>query len=86
MGYSDTGFNVLGMFQDDIRRAMLRKELREARLRAELRQVDVATRLGKPQSYVAKVESGERRIDFIETLNLCQAVSLDPRVLIKKLS
>ncbi len=86
MGYSVTGFNVSGMFQDDIRRAMLRKELREARLRADLRQIDVATLLSKPQSYVAKVESGERRIDFIETLNLCHAVSLDPKVLIKKLS
>jgi hypothetical protein len=64
----------------------LRHELREARLRAGLRQLDVALKLGKPQSYVAKVESGERRIDLIEALDLCQVVSLDPKVLIKKLS
>jgi len=55
-------------------------------LRAGLRQLDVALKLGKPQSYVAKVESGERRIDLIEALDLCQVVSLDPKVLIKKLS
>lgn len=73
------------MFRDDIRREALRRELREARLRAGLRQVDVALQLGKPQSYVAKVESGERRVDLIETIDLCQVVSLDPRVLIKKL-
>lgn len=85
MGYSETGFNVSGMFKDDIRRETLRHELREARLRAGLRQIDVALKLGKPQSYVAKVESGERRIDLIEALDLCQVVSLDPKVLIKKL-
>ena len=86
MGYSETGFNVSGMFKDDIRRETLRHELREARLRAGLRQLDVALQLGKPQSYVAKVESGERRIDLIEALDLCQVVSLDAKVLIKKLS
>ena len=85
MGYSETGFNVSGMFKDDIRRETLRHELREARVRAGLRQLDVAIQLGKPQSYVAKVESGERRIDLIEALDLCQVVSLDPKVLIKKL-
>ena len=85
MGYSETGFNVSGMFKDDIRRETLRHELREARLRSGLRQLDVALKLGKPQSYVAKVESGERRIDLIEALDLCQVVSLDPKVLIKKL-
>ena len=85
MGYSETGFNVSGMFKDDIRRETLRHELREARVRAGLRQLDVALMLGKPQSYVAKVESGERRIDLIEALDLCQVVSLDPKVLIMKL-
>ncbi len=73
------------MFRDDIRREALRRELREARLRAGLRQVDVALQLGKPQSYVAKVESGERRVDLIETIDLCQVVSLDLTGLIKRL-
>lgn len=74
------------MFQDDNRRAMLRNELRKARLSANMRQVDLAAVLGKPQSYVAKVERGERRIDLIEVLNLCRAVGLDPLLLIQKLS
>lgn len=86
MGYSETGFNFFRMFRDDIRRETLRNELRKARLRAGLRQLDVALKLGKPQSYVAKVESGERRVDLIEAIDLCQVVSLDPKVLIKKLS
>ena len=74
------------MFQDDIRRETLRRELREARLRAGLRQVDLAAALGKPQSYIAKIERGERRIDMIETIDLCHAVKLDLKALIKKLS
>lgn len=40
--------------------------LRKARKEAGLTQVDVAVALGKTQSYVAKCESGERRIDVVE--------------------
>jgi transcriptional regulator with XRE-family HTH domain len=40
--------------------------LRTARVRAKLLQAEVARRLGKPQSYVSKCESGERRVDVIE--------------------
>ncbi|MFP4438472.1 MAG: helix-turn-helix domain-containing protein [Chloroflexaceae bacterium] len=40
--------------------------MRAARKRAELTQIEVAQRLGKPQSYVSKCESGERRVDAVE--------------------
>ena len=40
--------------------------LREARKEKKLTQTEVAALLGKPQSYVAKCENGERRIDVIE--------------------
>jgi len=40
--------------------------LREARRQVGLTQVEVARRLRRPQSYVSKCESGERRIDVIE--------------------
>lgn len=42
--------------------------LRAAREAAGLRQEQVARSLGKPQSFVSKCESGERRVDFIELL------------------
>jgi transcriptional regulator with XRE-family HTH domain len=42
------------------------RRLRAAREHAGLRQVEVARLLGKPQSYVSKCESGERRIDVVE--------------------
>ncbi|HBK34262.1 TPA: hypothetical protein DEP34_03675 [Candidatus Uhrbacteria bacterium] len=42
------------------------ENLRKARLDAGLRQEDVAQKLNKPQSYVSKIERGERRIDVVE--------------------
>jgi transcriptional regulator with XRE-family HTH domain len=40
--------------------------LRAARMRAGLTQAQAAKALGKPQSYLSKCESGERRVDVVE--------------------
>jgi len=37
----------------------------DARRKAKLTQRQLAQRLGKPQSYVSKYESGERRLDVL---------------------
>jgi transcriptional regulator with XRE-family HTH domain len=50
--------------------------LRDYRERAELRQADVAARLGLPQSFVSKYESGERRLDLIELRQVCEALDV----------
>jgi len=42
------------------------ERLKKARIEATLSQQDVANRLGKPQSYISKIESGERRLDVAE--------------------
>lgn len=68
------------------RKNLLLKLLKEARLSANLRQLDVAISLGKPQSYIAKIESGERKIDFIEVLDICKQIKLDPKNLVDRLS
>ena len=41
-------------------------QLRAARQSAGLTQAEVAGRLKKPQSYVSKCETGERRVDVVE--------------------
>ena len=43
-----------------------RVKLRQARLDAKLTQGQVAQQLGRPQSFVSKIEAGERRVDFVE--------------------
>ncbi|EMI71600.1 helix-turn-helix transcriptional regulator [Leptospira noguchii] len=42
------------------------KNLIAARKNSNLTQLEVAKRLGEPQSYISKIESGERRLDVIE--------------------
>jgi len=48
-------------------------------------QEEVASYLGKPQSFVSKYESGERRLDVIEFLEIAHALGLDPIEIIKEL-
>jgi transcriptional regulator with XRE-family HTH domain len=50
--------------------------LRQARLEAGLRQQDVAERLGAPQSFVSKYESGERYLGVLEVRRICEALGI----------
>lgn len=50
--------------------------LRQLRENAGLRQQDVADRLGEPQSFVSKYESGERRLDLIELSAVCEVLGI----------
>lgn len=62
----------------------LRSLLRELREQAGLRQADLASRLGKPQSYVSKFESGERRLDFLEVRDVCRAIGIKLQDVVKE--
>ncbi|MEP0322130.1 helix-turn-helix domain-containing protein [Bauldia litoralis] len=63
--------------------SLLRSLLREARQKAELRQQDVADRLGRPQSFVAKYERGERQLDVIEFIEIARVLGSDPVRMLK---
>jgi transcriptional regulator with XRE-family HTH domain len=56
----------------------LRKLLTAKRKELGLDQADLAKRLGKPQSYVSKTETGERRLDVIEFAEYVTALDDDP--------
>jgi len=55
---------------------LLAQLLRDLRTRSELTQTDVSSALGKPQSYVSKYESGERRLDLVELGDLCRVLGV----------
>ncbi|HVX57782.1 helix-turn-helix domain-containing protein [Fulvimonas soli] len=62
----------------DDRYNRLEKALTEARTRRGLTQQQVATALGRPQSFVSKYESGERGLDVVEFLDVCTVLGIDP--------
>ena len=63
---------------------LFQKVLAEARQDKALTQSEVAARLRKPQSYVSKYESGERRLDVIEFLEVCEALTVSPMTILRK--
>jgi transcriptional regulator with XRE-family HTH domain len=58
--------------------ARLIQMLVAARHRAGMRQQALAKKLGKPQSFIAKYEGGERRLDVIEFIAIAEALGDDP--------
>ncbi|MEO6012873.1 MAG: helix-turn-helix transcriptional regulator [Devosia sp.] len=63
----------------------LRELLVAARKKAKLTQAEVAEHLGRPQSFVAKYEGGERRLDVIEFIQVARALGADPARLVRAL-
>lgn len=63
----------------------LRSLLVEARKQAGLTQADLATRLGRPQSFVSKYERGERRLDVVELLEVTDAIGVKTAKLIERI-
>jgi transcriptional regulator with XRE-family HTH domain len=57
----------------------------DARQKAGLTQKDVAQKLNRPQSFVAKYEGGERRIDVVEFITVARALGHDPIEMFKDL-
>jgi transcriptional regulator with XRE-family HTH domain len=58
--------------------------LAQARTDSELSQRDLARRMKRAHSFVAKNENGERRVDVVEFIEIAQAMGVDPIKLFAK--
>jgi transcriptional regulator with XRE-family HTH domain len=67
------------------RQQQLRALLRDLRKRQHLTQTQVAKRLSKPQSFVAKYERGERKLSAIEFIEVVRALGAEPTVVMRQL-
>ena len=61
----------------------LTAKLRSARLEAGLTQVEASKKLKKPQSYLSKIERGERKVEAIELGDFAKIYNKDINYFIK---
>jgi hypothetical protein len=79
LGFSGKPRNLWRMSRPKFTKAddLFRQLLKRNRISKGLTQAELAGRLGQPQSHVSKYELGERRLDFLETVLICQAMGVD---------
>jgi transcriptional regulator with XRE-family HTH domain len=65
--------------------AVFAKRLRTARLEAGLKQTELAARLGKPHSYISRIENRQIRVDVIELREICHALGVSFRAFVNAL-
>ena len=56
------------------------------RKRAKLTQRELAQTLGREQNLIGRIETGQRRVDLVEFVWICQACGADPEVEVAKLT
>jgi transcriptional regulator with XRE-family HTH domain len=52
----------------------------ELRTRAKLTQRQLADAVGREQSFIGRIETGQRRVDLVEWVAICRACGADPEV------
>jgi len=62
---------------------LLREALQNTRRNANLTQIQLAQKLGRGQSYVSKIERGERYLDVLEFVLWCEACDVNPQMVIE---
>jgi transcriptional regulator with XRE-family HTH domain len=67
-----------------VRYERLLQALRAARKEAGLTQMDVARHFRVYNSFVSKIESGERRLDVVELADLCRLYSIRLSAILKR--
>ena len=59
--------------------------LRHVRAEADISQNQLAKRLEVPQAWLSKVEGGQRRLDILELLRICEEIGIEPEEFIARL-
>ncbi len=67
------------------RHVVLRNALIAQRRAVGMTQAQVAAAIGHPQSYISKIESGERRLDLVELMDIADTIGLDVQELVARL-
>ena len=50
----------------------------ELRMRAGMTQRQLAEAVGREQSFIGRIETGQRRVDLVEWITICRACGVDP--------
>jgi transcriptional regulator with XRE-family HTH domain len=67
------------------RHKLIASAIAEQRRRQGLSQAQVARAFGRHQPFIANIESGERRVDLVELLDLAEIIDLDVSELVLRL-
>ena len=51
--------------------------LRDLREQAGVTQVELGNRVANTQTFISKIERGERRVDVVEFTEICEALEID---------
>ena len=80
--YPILGYRGFGLYPPAVTRGASSKQdrllqlMKDVREEAGVTQAELATRLGRPQSFVSKYEVGERGLYFLEVREICLALGL----------
>ncbi|WP_373964206.1 helix-turn-helix domain-containing protein [Kosakonia sacchari] len=74
---------MASVYSEEYQRVII--ALKKARKERGITQAQLAEALGRPQSFIAKIESGERRLDVVEFVHLARLVGLEPMDVLQKI-
>ncbi len=64
----------------------LRRLLRERRRQADMTQEELAKKLGRSQTFVSAVESGQYVVSFVQFLKFAAALGFDPCAAVRRVA